>query len=128
MIEKTHYICEICGASSINKAYIESCEKKGKETPLVKIGDKVIYTDDIKDYRFDGNFRDINLFYKKEALGYFKGKELEIIDIIIHPHFVTYLLGQNGCSIFSGFDTYGSWRYPEIHGNKDFNNHCKIIE
>lgn len=99
MIQLTKYQCEICQRLFDNPDEAIKCESRGKEQPLAKLGQTILYKDD-----WNGGFG--TCFDK-----------IEVIEIEDMGHYLNYVLGD--CAT----------KYPQIHvtGSIEFKELCTII-
>lgn len=99
-LTKYQYQCEICKALYDTSEEAIKCELKGKEKPLVELGQTVLYRDD-----WNGGFG--TCFDK-----------LDVIGIHDYGHYIGYLLGDWETKSPKG----------RIDGNNNFKELCTIVE
>lgn len=131
--QSTIYECDICGARSENKKWIEECEKKGRPIPLVNVGDVVYFKDceetpilfgEEKKAPHNTHLFDKNIVGKTMRLArqLFLNQlcKYEVAEIKICGHKIEYFLkGIKGESVHftAGFEFEYVWHYPTIYGN-----------
>jgi len=124
----TLYTCEICGKQSMDKDKIINCEAQGYETPLVKVGDRVLFRDTAKRLVLEECF---NQKLIEHILNYTNGleNEYEFTVTKIKQNHKTYYWLDNEKWIFgeSKKSLEGVFIYPLIRGNKDFALRCAIV-
>lgn len=92
------YECEMCKKLFDSTEEAIACESRGKEMPLVNVGQKILYRDD-----WNGGF---GTCYD----------ELYVTEVKDYGHYISYSLGsENGVP------------YQFISGNKEFNDLCQIL-
>jgi len=126
------YKCEICGNTSEDKVNVFFCEGKGVPTPIVEIGQKIVFCDcELTPVLYDEAPAYLSrLPFDKEYNTYEKMlyhshqyidlvMELEIVNIKINGHEISYFLGRNNSPVFAyGIFTEKTYSYPEIKGNE----------